>query len=66
MKCITEIKKIIFDLKVDIRIAEIKAEGIVSEFDHTRIAEIQLREDVLKSLNEIVATYEFVLEQYNK
>ena len=41
MKCITEIKKIIFDLKVEIRIEEIKSEKIASEFDDTRIAEMQ-------------------------
>lgn len=65
MKCITDIKKIIFDLKIEIE-DEIKAEEFAGGFDDTWVKEMQLRQDIIGELNKIVATYEFIIEQDNK
>ena len=65
MKCISEIKKIIFDLKVEIE-DELKAEEYAGGFDDTWVEDMKLRQDILGSLNKIVATYEFIVEQENK
>ena len=65
MKCITEIKKIIFDLKKEIE-DELKAEEYAGGFDQDWVNDMNLRNDILGSLNKIVATYEFIVEQENK
>ena len=65
MKCITDIRKIIIDLKQKIN-DEIKAEELSGGFDNTWVEEMKLRQDILGALNKIVATYEFIVEQDNK
>ena len=65
MKCIVEIKKIIFDLKKEIE-DEIKAEELAGGFDDDWVKEMEIRQDIIGSLNVIVATYEFIVEQENK
>lgn len=65
MKCITEIRKIIIDLKQEIN-DETKAEELAGGFDNDWVEEMQLKQDILGSLNKIVAKYEFIVEQQNK
>ena len=65
MKCITDIKKIIIDLKQEI-FDELQAEKYAGGFDDSWIQEMQIRQDILDTLNKIVATYEFIIEQENK
>jgi hypothetical protein len=65
MKCISEIRKIIIDLKQEIN-DEIKAEDIAGGFDDDWVKEMHLRHDILGELNKIVASYEFIIEQENQ
>lgn len=65
MKCITEIKKIIYNIKQDID-EQIKTEEICGGFDDTWVDEMKLKLDILKELEKIVSSYEFILEQDNK
>ena len=65
MKCITDIKEIIFKLEVNIE-DELKTEKYAGGFDNDWVIEMQLKQDILDSLKRIVSNYEFILEQDNK
>ena len=65
MKCISDIKKVIIELKQDIN-DNLEAEEIGGGFDNDWVNEMKLKQDIIGELNKIVATYEFIIEQENK